>query len=455
MSTHDLTQGSVGRTLMKFTVPFLLANLLQTFYSIVDLIVVGQFADAAAISSVSVGGIVVATLTSFIIGLTTGGTVLIGQFCGSKQEKNVQESVQTLFTLTPLIAIALSVIFMFLVDPLLKLLNTPPEAYEGARHYMQICIIGLVFTSGYNAISAALRAMGDSKNPLLFVLIACVFNILGDLVLVAGFNMGAEGAAIATMLGQALSMILGIVFLKRKNFIFDFKPSSFGIKKEKAAQLLKLGIPISLQEVLVMSSFVVIEGFINNLGYIATAAAGVADKLFTVAVIPSSSFSASIAAMAAQNMGAGRQDRMRKCLVIGSAWSFAVGVVLFLLVWFAPQVPLALFTQDKAVVASASNYLISYKYEYLLCSVAFCMHGFINGSGHTKFTLWNNIISTFVVRLPLVWLFSRAAGATLMHIGIAFPIASAVQLIGAAVYIASGRWRRGTISENAIGVIES
>ena len=448
MSTHDLTQGSVGKTLMKFTLPFLLANLLQTFYSIVDLIVVGQFADAAAISAVSVGSIVVATLTSFIIGLTTGGTVLIGQFYGSRQDGNVRETIQTLFTLTPLIAIILSIIFLLLVDPLLTLLNTPSESYVGAAHYMQICIIGLVFTSGYNAISAALRAMGDSKNPLLFVLIACVFNIFGDLLLVAGFNMGAEGAAIATMLGQALSMILGMIYLKRKNFIFDFRLSSFGIKKDKAIQLLKLGIPISLQEVLVMSSFVVIEGFINNLGYIATAAAGVADKLFTVAVIPSSSFSASIAAMAAQNMGAGRQDRMRKCLMIGSVCSFAVGVALFLLVWIAPQIPLALFTQDKDVVASAANYLVSYKYEYLVCSIVFCMHGFINGSGHTRFTLWNNIISTFVVRLPLVWLFSRVAGATLLDIGIAFPIASAAQLLGASIYVFSGKWRKGTLTES-------
>jgi len=289
--------------------------------------------------------------------------------------------------------------------------------------------------------------MGDSKNPLLFVLIACICNIIGDVVLVAGFNMGAEGAAIATTASQGVSMILGIVYLKKKDFFFDFKPRSFTLKKNQSIALLKVGVPIALQEGLVMLSFVFLEAIINKMGYIATAAAGVADRVFMVAVIPSTAFCSAISSMVAQNIGAGLTDRARKCLRIGLVISFAIGALIFIAMALVPGAAISIFTPDGDVIETAVEYLRSYKYEFLLCSLVFCLNGFINGTGHTRFTLYNNIASTFAVRVPLVYVFSRIAGATLFHIGIALPLASAVQLLAAALYVRFGRWNTSIIDK--------
>ncbi|HHU23371.1 MAG TPA: MATE family efflux transporter [Clostridiales bacterium] len=435
--------------MINFSLPFLLANLLQTLYGIVDMLVVGRFSDAAAMAAVSIGSLLMATINLAIIGLTTGGTVLIGQYWGAKRQDDARDTVSTMFTLYWIISLGIMALMLLLIGPILRLMNTPRESFLGALHYTQICLAGLIFTTGYNALACMLRGMGDSKNPLLFVAIACLCNIIGDIILVAGFGMGAEGAAIATTVSQGISMVLGIIYLKRKQFFFDFKPRSFTLKKDKSIELLEVGIPIALQEGLVMLSFIFLEAIINKMGYIATAAAGVADRAFMVAVIPSTAFSAAIASMVAQNIGAGLIERVRKCLRIGLVISFSIGVLMFIIVALVPGAVISLFTPDRDVIATAVEYLRSYKYEFLLCSLVFCMGGFINGTGHTKFTLYNNIISTFAVRVPLVYIFSRIAGATLFHIGIALPAASAVQLVAAVLYIRFGRWSSSIIEKSS------
>ena len=441
MKSNDLTKGGVTKTLVRFSLPFLLANLVQNLYGLVDLFVVGQFADAAGLSAVSLGGLMMGTFNCAVIGLTAGGTVLVGQLLGAKKDTDLRETVATMFSLYPIIAIALTVILMLLSRPLMCLVNTPEECFDGALAYFRICIGGLIFTTGYNTLSAALRGLGDSKNPLLFVVAACIFNIIGDLILVAGCGMGAAGAAIATVASQALSMLLGIFYLRKRDFVFDFKLKSFHLKGDKVRSLLRLGLPVCLQETLVMSSFIFLEAIINGMGYIAVAAAGVADKVFMVATIPAMAFSSSLSAMVAQNIGAGLKDRAKRCLLVGGGISFLIGVLLFIWMAAAPGSAISVFTRDREVIATAVNYLRSYKYEYLFCSLAFCISGFVNGTGHTRFTLINNFVSTFIVRVPLVFLFSRIEGATLFTIGIALPIASAVQMVTGLAYLRFGRWQ--------------
>ncbi len=449
MTPHSLTTGPVTRTLLKFALPYLLANLLQTFYGLVDLLVVGQFSDAANIAAVSLGSMITSTVNSLVIGLTTGGTVLVGQLLGAKRDRDMEETVSTMFTFFPLVSLVLTAVMCLLAAPLLRLMNTPVEAYDGAYAYVQICFVGLFFTAGYNTLSAALRGMGDSMKPLLFVAIACVCNIVGDIILVGPLHMGAAGAAIATTASQGISTLLGVIYLKRKKFLFDFRARSFRIHWDKVRQLLRLGIPISLQEFLSMCSFLILEAIINGMGYIATAAAGVCDKVFMVAVIPSSAFSAAIAAMVAQNAGAGAFDRVRACLRTGLIFSFLIGVALFAWMALAPESAIRLFTGDTDVIAAACNYLTSYKFEYPLCSLVFCINGFINGTGHTRFTLAENLVSTFIVRLPLFFLFSLSATATLGSIGVAMPLASASQLIMVLIYLKTGLWKRGIMEASA------
>lgn len=446
-SAKDLTKGSVTKTLLSFSVPFLVANLVQNLYGIVDMLIVGRFSDAVGLAAVSAGSLIMGTFSFTIIGLTIGSTVLVGQFIGARMEKDAKEVIATSFTLFPLVAIVLSVVLFLISRPLLVVMNTPAESFEASLAYLRICIGGLFFTAGYNTLSGVLRGMGDSKSPLLFVIYACVFNIIGDLILVAGFRMGAAGAAIATVAGQALSMILGIIHLKRINFIFDFKPSSFRIARDKVRSLLRIGVPLALQETLVMCSFIFLEAIINGMGYIAVAAAGIADRVFMLATIPASAFGSSLSAMVAQNMGAGDSERVRKSRNTGLAISFAIGMLLFVIMWAVPGVIMGIFTSESSVITSAVDYMRSYKFEYPFCSLVFCLNGFINGTGHTKFTLWNNLFSTFVVRVPLVYLLSRVAGATLFTIGVGLPVASAVQLLAAVIYTRSGKWRKSLVED--------
>ena len=448
-SVANLTEGHVIKTLLRFTLPFFLATLLQTLYGIVDMMVVGQFADSSAMSAVSIGGLVFAGVTTVIVGLTTGGTVLIGQFLGAGSRPDARDTAATMFTLYALVALGLTAAVIVLGAPFLRLLNTPAEAYPQAVTYVRICSIGLIFICGFNAIAAVLRGDGDSKHPLYFVMVACAVNIVGDLVLVGGLKLGAAGAAIATVLGQIVSFLSGVWFMRRSESLFDFSPKGFRIHKGKPAKLLKLGIPIALQDFLVMISFFILESVINRLGVVASAAGGVADKLFMIGVLPSSAFSASIAAMVAQNMGAGKIERASASLRVGALISFVVGVLVFFWLEFAPTSAVRIFTQDRDVILTANDYLRSYAYEYLLCSVIFPLNGLINGSGHTRFTLINNLTSTFVVRVPLIYLFYYLIeNARLFHIGIALPIASAVQLLCAGIYFFSGKWKKNVVLDN-------
>jgi len=445
VGARDLTSGSVTAALVRFSLPFLLANLVQNLYSLVDLFVVGRFADAAGLSAVSLGGLVMGSFNCAVIGLTAGGTVLVGQLLGAKREEDLRETVATLFSFYPLVALGLTAVLMLLSAPLLRLIGTPAECFDGALAYFRICIGGLVFTTGYNALSAVLRGLGDSRRPLLFVVIACVCNMAGDLVLVAGLGLGAAGAAIATTASQALSMLLGILYLRKKRFFFDFRPRSFRLSGDKVRALLRLGLPVCIQETLVMSSFIFLEAIINSMGYIAVAAAGVADRVFMVATIPAMAFSASISAMVAQNIGAGKPDRAAHCLRVGAGISFLIGLALFVWMWLAPASAIRIFTRDALVIHTAVDYLRSYKYEYLFCSIAFCIGGFVNGAGHPRFTLVNNLVSSFLVRVPLMFVLSRTAGATLFTVGIGMPIASAVQMLGGLLYLRFGKWRENRV----------
>lgn len=446
-SKGNLTEGRVVPTLLRFTLPFLFSSILQTLYGVVDLLVVGRFADAAAMSAVSIGSIVFSTITFLAIGLTTGGTVLIGQYLGAGEHGEAKETASTIFSLYALVAVGMTAVFLALAGPILRLLNTPEEAFAQALIYTRICTGGLIFTFGYNCVACVLRAQGDSKRPLYFVAAACVFNIIGDLIFVGGFGLGAAGAAIATTLGQLLSFITGIIFMRRSNnSLFTFRRGDFRIFPGKPKKLLSLGIPIALQEGLVMISFLIIEAIVNDMGVVSSAAAGVSDKLFNIGVLPSTAFSSSIAAMVAQNIGAGRYDRTQVCTRVGVAFSFAVGVAVFIWLKAAPASAVRLFTSDSEVIAAACDYLHFYAYEYLLCSMVFPINGLINGSGHTRFTLVNNLASTFLVRVPLVLLFFFLIdGVSLYHIGLALPFASLVQLIAAGIYYFSGKWKKSII----------
>ena len=447
---NDLTRGSVLRKLWSFTLPFIGANLLQTLYGMVDLYIVGRCAATADVSAVSVAGTVIATFLMLLIGLSVGATVVVGQRFGAGDRDSLSEVAATAFALAWIVGAGLMVIVAALTVPVLGWINTPAEAVDGAVAYMLICSVGYIFQSVYNMLSGILRGVGDSRSPLLFVAVSTAFNIVGDILLVGVFGMGAAGAAIATVLAQLLCMVFGILHVKRRGFPFDFRLRSCRLEKDVMGPLLHVGVPVALQEVLVMFSFIILEGIINRFGLNASAAAGILDKIFLFATIPTNAFNASISAMVAQNIGAGEQKRAMRCLWYGSVLSELFAVVFFLLGLFVPEKLVGIFTTDSGVVAEGVLYYAGYKYEYLLCSLAFCVNGFINGTGHTRLTLVNNVVSTYAVRIPLCFVAAHVLHAGLYGVGYALPAASLVQVIVGLAFFFTGRWT-GTPEGKASG----
>ena len=441
---NNLTQGSVFRKLCAFTLPFIGANLLQTLYGMVDLYIVGRFAATADVSAVSVAGTVIATFLMLLIGLSVGATVVVGQRFGAGDRDSLSSVCATAFTLAWIVGAALMVVVAALAVPVLGWINTPEEAMRGAVSYMLICSVGYIFQSVYNMLSGILRGVGDSRSPLIFVAVSTVFNIVGDILLVGVFGMGAAGAAIATVLAQLLCMAYGVLHVKRRGFPFDFRPGSYRLDRGDAGHLLRIGIPVALQELLVMLSFIVLAGIINTFGLQASAAAGILDKIFLFATVPTNAFNASISAMVAQNIGAGEPRRAVRCMWYGSLLSGLFAVVFFLLALFIPDRLIGIFTADGGVIDEGVRYYAGYKYDYILCALVFCANGFINGTGRTRFTLINNIVSTYAVRIPACLLAAGVLHLGLAGVGYALPLATLIQLIVAYVFFFSGRWKQKT-----------
>ena len=447
----SLTEGHVRTTMLRFALPFLLANLLQALYGAADLLIVGQFSTPAQLSAVATGSQVLQTVTSLVSGLTTGGTILLGQYIGMSSERDVKQTVSTMMTLFAIVALGLMVLLFAAAIPLVSLLQTPEAAVPYTRAYVYICSGGVFFIFGYNAISAMLRGMGDSKRPLYFIAIACLCNIVGDLILVGPFDMGAAGAAIATVSSQGISMLLAIVYLVRKKFLFDFKPKSFRLHRDKVSTLLRLGLPVSFQDTLVNISFLFITAIVNHMGVIASAALGVVGKINTFTMLPPTAFSAALAAMVAQNMGAGKQDRAKQCLKHAIIMSLCFGVACFALVQLWPSFFAHIFTSDAAVIAGSAEYLRSFSFDFIMVCFMFCLNGFFNGCGRTVFSMANNLSSTFLIRVPIAFLVSRVASESLFAIGFAAPLASLVSIIVAFVYLRTGRWQRSAVYTAAEG----
>ena len=441
---NDLTRGSVFRKLWTFTLPFIGANLLQTLYGMVDLYIVGRFATTADVSAVSVSGTVIATFLMLLIGLSVGATVVIGQKFGAGEKDALSSVCATAFTIAWIAGVLLMAVVAALAIPLLGWINTPAEALRGATQYMLICSVGYIFQSVYNMLSGILRGVGDSRSPLLFIAVSTVVNIIGDILLIGVFHLGAAGAALATVFAQLVCMVFGIVHVTRRGFPFDFRPRSHRLEKRSAGELLRMGIPVALQEVLVMFSFIILEGIINRYGLSASAAAGILDKIFLFATIPTNAFHAAISAMVAQNIGAKEERRAVRCLWYGALLSELFAVVFFLLALFLPDRLVGIFTTDRSVIDQGTMYYAGYKYEYLLCSLAFCVNGFINGTGRTKLTLINNIISTYAVRIPACIIAGNVLQAGLYGIGYALPLASLIQVLVGFGFYFSGRWKPGS-----------
>lgn len=427
--SNTFTEGPILKPLIRFTIPVLLALFLQTMYGAVDLLVVGQFGQPADVSAVSTGSQIMQTITTLITGLSMGSTILLGQKLGQKRTGEAGQVLGSSIALFTVLALAVTGIMLAAASPFAALMQAPAEAFDRTVTYVKICSGGALFIVAYNVLGAAFRGIGDSKTPLLTVSIACVTNILGDFLLVAGLHLGVTGAAIATVAAQAVSVVLSLLFTARHGLPFPFHRRDIRFHREYTGRILVLGFPIALQDVLVSISFLAILAIVNSLGVISSAGVGVAEKLCGFIMLVPSAYMQSLSAFVAQNIGAGRMERARKSMLYGMASSLCFGVILAYFSFFHGSLLASLFAKDVQVVAAAGEYLKAYAIDTLLTSILFCFAGYFNGCGKTTFVMIQGIAGAFLVRIPVSLFMSRLTPVSLFRVGLATPCSSAVQIL--------------------------
>lgn len=427
-STLDFTEGSIFKKMIRFMIPVLLALVLQAAYGAVDLLVVGRFGTTAGLSGVSTGSQVLNLVTFVITQLAMGITVLIARYLGEKRNDDIGPVIGGSVVVFAVISAVLFVVMIVFARPVAVLMQAPREAVEQTAQYVRICGSGIFFIVAYNLLSAVFRGLGDSRSPLLFVAVACVVNIIGDLLLVAVFHLDTAGAALATVFAQALSVVFALVLLKKRGLPFRITKKNFRLNRE-AGLSMKIGLPLALQEALTQMSFLALCAFVNRLGLAASSGYGVACKIVNFAMLVPSALMQSMASFVSQNMGAGNEERARKSMFTGMATGVVIGVLVFVLVLFKGDVLTALFTTDETVIAHGFDYLKGFAPETIVTAVLFSMIGYFNGSNHTLWVMIQGLVQTLLVRLPLAWVMSIQTDASLTAIGLSAPVATAAGIL--------------------------
>lgn len=446
---NDLTGGSVVGQLIKFAIPFLLSNILQACYSVADIMIVGQYCGKAGITGVSIGGQINLLVTNAILGLAVSGTVLVAQYLGAKKYEDQRRTIGTLSTMFLIFSVVVTAVMLVCGGYVLRLLNTPESAFGEAERYLDICMCGTLFMFGYNAICAVLRGMGDSKRPLYFVAIAVAVNVVLDLLLVGKFNMSAAGAALATIISQALAMIISLIYLVKTGFFQGFTLKDFAIDREKSRLLIKIGLPSAVQSIVVSLSFLLLTRLVNSLpnAEVAAACQGIGGKVNSFGILPGLAVAGAVSSMVGQSIGAGLYDRAKKTMTVGIMMGLCVSIIVFAVVELFPEyILMAFIKDDPEVIATGVPYMRLISMDYIFASVVFSLNALAIGSGHTLFALFNALFSSIAVRVPMAYLFVYAFDMGFNGVGLALGIASLASMIVGAVYVQSGRWKRRLIS---------
>ncbi|MDO4925258.1 MAG: MATE family efflux transporter [Turicibacter sp.] len=430
----NFTAGKIFSPLLKFAIPILAALFLQTMYGAVDLLIVGQFGHAADVSAVSTGSQVMMTITMMITGLSMGITILIGQKLGEGKSKEAGDVVGSGISIFAVLAIIITILVVAFASPISTFMHAPKEAFDSTVMYIKVCASGTIFIVAYNIIGGVFRGLGDSKTPLITVGIACVANIIGDLIFVGLFKMAVTGAALATVMAQTISVILSLVIIKKRGTPFEFSRESIKFHKNLTSKIIKYGAPIALQDGLVHLSFLVIMIIGNSLGVIPSAGIGVAEKLVGFIMLIPSSFSQAVSAFVAQNYGAKKYDRARKVLLYSISASLCCGVVMFYFIFFHGDLLAGMFSKDREVVLAAWEYMKAYGIDCLLTAIMFSMVGYFNGCGKTTFVMIQGIVGAFVVRIPVSFIMSKILPVSLFKVGLATPMSTFVQIILCVTY---------------------
>ena len=422
---QDFTQGGIFSKLLQFMIPTLGALVLQAMYSAVDMLVVGHFGTTAGISAVSTGSSILNMVTFVLSQLAAGVMILLGRYLGERNHQRLGTLIGNAIAFFLAISVVLTLVLVLFAEQIAVLMRAPAEAVELTAQYIRICGAGCVFVVFYNLISCIFRGLGNSRLPLLFVGIACIVNIAGDLLLIAVFKMNVAGAAIATISAQAISVLLSLLVIRRQALPFrlSFRDIRFG---SEIRPLTRIGIPLALQELLTNVSFLAICAFVNRLGLDASNGYGIAQKINSFIMLIPCSLVQCMASFVAQNVGAGKEDRAKKGMYYGMAVGFSIGLVIAAFAFFRGDLLASIFAKDPQSIAKAFEYLRGLAPEAFLTCILFSFMGYFNGHSRSTFVMIQGLIQSFLIRLPMSWYMSMRQGASLTGIGLAVPVSTLV-----------------------------
>ena len=425
---RNLTQGSLLTNIMVFSGPFLLSYFLQTLYGMADLFIVGQYNGAASISGVSIGSQVMHMLTVMIVGLAMGSVVMIARFVGANERLKIAKTIGNTIVLFAFVAVVLSLVLLVLVAPIVKVMSTPLEAIDETSAYLKVCFAGIPFIVAYNVIAAIFRGLGDSKSPMYFIAVACIANIGLDYLFIGALDMKAVGAAWATIIAQAFSVVISLVAIYKKKLVV-IKISDLRLDSSIFKNVLRIGVPVSLQDGFIQVSFLIITIIANSRGVEISAAVGIVEKIISFLFLVPSSMLSTISTISSQAIGAGNKALARKTLYYGMTIAVSIGLVFAIVFQFIASPVIGMFTDDMAVVALGVSYIKSYVFDCTVASFHFCFSGFFVASNYSYISFIHNVASIITLRVPGAYLASKYYPDTLFPMGLAAPLGGVLQLI--------------------------
>lgn len=416
---NKLISGNIWKSMLFFSLPFLLSYFLQTLYGMADLFITGQYNTTDVITAVSIGSQVMHMITVMIVGLAMGATVKIGQTIGAGEYDEASVTIGNTVTLFMAISLAVTAVLLICVKPIVMIMSTPEEAVASTISYLVICFIGIPFITAYNVISSIYRGLGDSKKPMYFVIIACIMNIILDYIFIGGLNLGSMGAALGTTISQSISVVVAIFFIRKEKNVFTLSKESFRPDKRIMEPILKIGIPVSLQDGFIQISFIVITIIANRRGLVDAAAVGIVEKVICFLFLVPSTMLSTVSALAAQNIGAGRDDRALKTLKIAIITCICYGVIIAVIVQFAAEPIVMMFDDTAEVVRAGGQYIRGYIWDCIFAGIHFSFSGYLCAYGRSNLSFIHNTLSIIFFRIPGAYLMSKLFASTLLPMGCA------------------------------------
>ena len=425
----NLTTGSVFGNIVRFSLPYLLSYFLQTLYGMADLFIIGQYEGVASTTAVSIGSQVMHMLTVMIVGLAMGATVTIGQAVGARDRRGAAGYIGNTTTLFLALSVVVTGVLLALARPIAAVMSTPAEAVPGTVAYLRICFVGIPFIAAYNILSAIFRGLGDSRSPMYVIGVACIINIALDFLFIGHMGLGPVGAALGTVTAQTASVALALVWLKSRRTNIHVKRSVLRPQPEVLDSILKIGVPVAVQDGCIQVAFMFITVIANHRGLVDAAAVGLVEKMISFLFIVPSSMGATVSALTAQNAGAGKGDRARQVLKDAMTISVVYGCLITVLMWLVAPAFIGFFAKDPAVVAAGTGYMRSYIFDAIFAGIHICFSGFFAAYGKSYIGFAHNVLAVALIRVPGAWLLSNAYSDTLFPMGIASPCGSILSAV--------------------------